>query len=217
MRWFVAGCLLLAFPAFAVAEDDAGPLHFRLALGTGGDDLVEGRLLPPAEPDDGVRVVLLDLDGDGEAETRKELRERFDRRAGRNVRDPRVSFDRGEATFTLELDALASGRDALGPGATMVHWSAAAGGLYVRFENAPLVLHADAGAARAAEPFRLGGPFALRVEASTRGPSPTVGVSLAGPNGGGICLVRRDGKDVRPAVTVLADGEAKASGRPGWS
>lgn len=202
----------------APAGDAAETLHFRLEVGLETSRTIDGRL-PAPEAGSSLRVALLDLDGDGEFETRREFGETTHPRSGRKLRDVRLPFRLGDAVWTVELDALRSpdAARALAPGETTVHWSVSAGGLFVRFLGAPLVLHSTAAAARAAPPFRMGPPLRLEAKTGTRGPNPTVAPALLGPNGGRLCLVRRDGEAVRPDLEVL-DGEVtKVSRRPGFS
>jgi hypothetical protein len=214
--------LMLAVPASgaedAPAAEPGKTLHFRLLVGADPGKPIAGRLVEVAAGE-GLGAALLDLDGDGTFETKKVFRESVRLRTKRPVRDARVRVEHQDVIWTLEIDALRSPARArtLEAGETRVHWSAQAGDLYVRFMEAPLVLHAGAKDARTAKAFRMGPPLTLEIGASSRGPHALVTIALREGNGGKLAVVMRGKDKPRPDVKVLAAEEVKVSASPGYS
>ncbi len=216
---FASSTLAAAAEESAPAGAPERPLYFRLEIGFETTRVIEARLENPAGTDTGYNAVLLDLDEDGIPETRREFGLTTHPRTKRPMRNNRVSIRHEGAIWTLELDPLKSPTTArtLDAGPTSVHWSVQKDGLYVRFLGSSLTLYASEEQARTGAPFCMGPALIFTVTASTRGSSPTVLTDLVGPNGGSLAMVRRDRKEVRPEVRVLAGEESKIFRRPGYS
>jgi hypothetical protein len=202
-------------PAAATGE----PLYLRLELGIENTKVIEACLVKSAGSSIGYDAVLLDLNGDGELETKRAIGHTVHPRTNRRIRDVRLPVRHSGAIWTLELDALKSpvSARALTAGTTSVHWSVQANGLYVRFLGAPLTLHRSQEVARANAPFRMGPPLTFEIGSATRGENPTVTMDLVSPSGGSLAIVMRDGKEVRPNVRILAAGEQMVAAQPGYS
>ena len=83
--------------------------------------------------------------------------------------------------------------------------------------DSQFTLHATAGAALAARPFRMGPPLSIVIGTSSRGPNALVTAAVMDSNGGELGAVSRDKAEVRPGVKVRAADKVVVSGSPGYS
>jgi hypothetical protein len=206
-------------PAGETPEPTVRKLFFVVEPGLAPGRVVAGYLAGTPGADRGFEAACLDLDGDGIPETKQPLGEVARPGAKRPVREYRLRIPAGDETFFLEFEALRSvaATADLGPGPTTVNWSVQGGGLAVRFIGASLALSTTAAEARASKPLRLGPPLAVDLAPGARGSSALVVVTVKDPNGADLGTVLSDGKELRPEVKLLRDGEEKLAATPGYS
>jgi len=218
---WLAVLLLLSVGAFA--EDVAGPssenaLHFKVEIGGEKPKTVLGWFDESKGTGKGLDVVVLDLDGDGKAETRQALQKmQFD--IGEGLKEMvqmqcAVAHEGAHWTLTYQdINAWRSADEEPLPPQYMFSCTVTKGGAMVAFGGGSTVkLHASAAAAAKAGPLRVGGKIAFDVSATTRGSDPLLNISVVDAGGNRLSQMRIRGKSVPPEFVLSVAGEQKLTG-----
>jgi len=207
---------LLAGPALAGDEavktyEPLSPkaLHFRLEVGVEAGHVVTGWLDTRSDGGDGHDSFVLDLDGDGKAETVRTFPRVQDYRTKEMVYHPqiRVPHEGGEWMVDLRYSRFQPAGETARQAS--IRWSVTKGDFYAWFINGRVRFHTTAEAAAAAKPIRLGPPFHFQTGARTRGREALVTVGLKDAHGGTLRLARIGKGQLRPRITLTQAGEKR--------
>jgi hypothetical protein len=207
------GIVCLASAARAAEErlEPRSPeaIHFRLEIGVKPGHVVAGWLDTRGEAGEGFDSAVLDLDGDGRAETVQTFPEMRDYRTETMMPHPQVVVEHEGGRWQLDLrysrfrPAGETAREAT------IRWVLTKGDFYAWFINGRATFHTTAEAASAAEPIRMGPPFRFQTGTRTRGRQALVTVGLKDVNGGTLRMAKIGRGELRPHVEIIDDGETR--------
>jgi hypothetical protein len=206
----LAAVLLLA--AAAVAETEGPRAHFRVELGGETTRVVSGWFEGPGGDGYLYGHVVLDLDGDGRPETRREL-PRTQWYAGpnevRSFLQAAFDVDHDGWTWHLTFDQLHDPGlrcEENGRLSTTVSWMVTKGDASVHFRGGGAGAWLSARRAAEEPPVKVGAPFRFTIASRTEGPQALVDVALLDRGGSKLSQASVGKSDRAPFLGLARDG-----------